>query len=440
MKHLLQRILCALVLCFSALPALADVEIEEVVSEGGIKAWLVEDHRIPFVALELRFRGGTTLDQPGKRGATALMMALLEEGAGDLDAVAFSRAREDLAVSFRYDSSPYSASVSARFLSADRDEAVDLLRLSLMQPSFAPDAVERVRGQILSIQRDEAKAPNSIASHAFNAAAYGGDQHPYGTNELGTPETVNALTREDLVAAHKGVLSKDRLYVSAVGDITPQELQALLDHLLGDLPETGFAPAPATAFDAPGGVHVTPFDTPQSVAVFGHKGIARDHPDFMPAYVLATIMGGSGFESRLMEEVREKRGLTYGIYVYLSSGDLGQVIVGRVASANARMGETIKVVQEEWARMAREGVSAEELADAKTRLTGAYPLRFDGNASIANILVGMQMDNLPITYVKNRNALVNAITLEEINALARKLFHPDNLHWQIVGNPEGVQE
>jgi zinc protease len=174
------------------------------------------------------------------------------------------------------------------------------------------------------------------------------------------------------------------------------------------------------------------------VALFVQPGPDRHDPDFMAAYVLNHILGGGGFESRLMTEVREKRGLTYGVYSYLADKDAAELWMGSVASANGRVGEAIAVIRDEWARMRTEGVSATELADAKTYLTGAYPLRFEGNAQIASIAVGMQMDGLEPEYIAERNAMVEAITLNEINRVARDWLDPERLTFVVVGQPEGV--
>jgi len=432
------RLALALLLCLATLPARAAIEIEEVTTPGGLSAWLVEDHSIPFVALEIRFRGGAALDPADRRGVTNLMTGLLEEGAGDLDARGFSRATETLAARFGYSAGDDTVSVSAQMLTENRAESVDLLRDSLIAPRFDPDAIERVRGQVLSGLRSDRTDPRAIAGREARALIY--DDHPYATDSAGTPESVAAITRADIVDAHAAALARDRVHISAVGDITPDELAALLDRLLGELPETG-APLPGEAdLDMPGGTKVVSFETPQSVALFAQPGIDRDDPDFLTAYVLNHILGGGGFESRLMSEVREKRGLTYGVYSYLAEKDAADLWMGSVSSANDRIGEAIEVIRAEWTRMREEGVSAEELADAKTYLTGAFPLRFDGNAQIASITAGMQMDGLSPDYVTKRNDMVEAITLEEINRVARERLDPGRLTFVVVGTPDGVTD
>lgn len=417
-------------------PAHAEINIQEVTSPGGIKAWLVQEPSIPFMALELRFRGGASLDRDGKRGAMNLMTGLLEEGAGALDSRGFAREVESLAATFGYSASADELSISSQFLTENRDEAVELLRLSIIEPRFEVADVERVRAQVLTGLRSDSTDPNEIASKAFNAMTFG--DHPYGSKLNGTVDSVTALTRDDLVAAHRDIFAKDRLFVGAVGDVTPEELGALLDRLLGDLPDTGAEmPAPADA-QFTSGITVVDFDTPQSVALFGHKGIGLDHPDYFPAVLLNQILGGGSFESRLMTEVREKRGLTYGVYSYIAARDYAATYMGQVASANDRIAEAISVIRAEWSKAATEGVSEQELSDAKTYMTGAYPLRFDGNGPIARIMVGMQMIGLPSDYIATRNQRVEAVTLADVKRVAGELLDPDGLQFVVVGKPVGL--
>jgi len=432
------RLIYALALTLiAALPARAEVDIKSVTSPGGITAWLVEEPSIPFVALEIRFRGGASLDDPEKRGAINLMTGLLEEGAGDMDARDFSRAQEELATSLGFEVSRDSVAISARFLTENREASVALLRAAIHTPRFDQDAIGRVRGQVLSIIESDKKDPDDIASRTFAEIAYG--DHPYAHPVNGTTESVTALTRDDILAAHKAVFALDQIYVGAVGDITPETLGALLDELLGGLPQTGASAPTRAAVDIPAGVTVVDFPTPQSVAVFGHDGISQSDPDFFAALILNQVLGGGSFESRLMNEVREKRGLTYGVYSYLATRDLADVYMGSVSSSNDRIAEAIDVIRDEWTKAAENGVTQEELDAAKTYVTGAYPLRFDGNGPIANILVGMQMLGLPIDYIPTRNDKVEAVTLADVKRVAGELLDPENLHFVVVGQPEGLQ-
>lgn len=425
----------AVALIVLALPAHA-LDIREVTSPGGIKAWLVEAHDIPFTALEIRFRGGASLDAAGKRGEINLMAATLEEGSADYDSQGFAAAQEMLAAKFGFDVDDDTLSVSARILTDNRDKAVDLLRGALIDPHFDQASVDRVRGQVLSIIASEEKDPGAIAGATFRKLAW--PDHPYGTSLNGTAESVKALTREDMFDAKARVMTRDRMVVSVVGDITPEDLGPLLDRLLGNLPATGAPMPPDIAPQLSGGVTVVPFESPQSVVIFGQKGIPMDDPDFFPAYILNQILGAGGFSSRLMEEVREKRGLTYGIYTYLVPKDLSATWQGSFASANDKVAEAVKITQEQWAKAATGAVTDQELSDAKTYLTGAYPLRFDGNANIADILAGMQLSGMPPDYINTRNEKVNAVTKDDIVRVAKRLMDPAGLRFVVVGKPVGM--
>ncbi len=434
----MKRLFIVLGLMFmTATGAQAAVEVQQVTSPGGIRAWLVEERSIPFTALEIRFRGGTALDAPDKRGAINLMMATLEEGAGDLDAQGFAQAREALAASFRFNVYDDTTTISARFLTENRDQAMALLKTAIMQPHFDQVAIDRVRGQVQSIIRSDTQNPSRIGGSAFDEMVWG--DHPYASSGNGTLESVTSLTRDDILDAYKRVFALDRVYVSAVGDIGADELGLLLDDLLGDVAMATTPLAPRATYQLEKGVTVIPFETPQSVALFGHAGITRDDPDFMATYLLNEVFGGGGFESRLMQEVREKRGLTYGVSTFLMPMESGELIMGQVRSDNARMGESIDVIRAEWAKIAQIGLSEKELEDAKTYLTGAYALRFDGNAPIARIMVGMQMADLPVDYIRTRNDQIRALTLADVNRVAVRIYQPDQLHFVIVGHPDGIE-
>jgi zinc protease len=365
------------------------------------------------------------------------MTGLLEEGAGDMDAQAFANARDELAARYGFKAGADGIGISAQFLTENRDQAVELLRKALTEPRFDAEAVERVRGQVLSNIQSNMKSPESLAAERFNRLTFG--THPYGSDGDGTVESVASLSQADIIAAYKGALSRDRLYVAATGDISAQDLGKLLDTLLGGLPAKG-APLPKHAdWGLQGGVTVVDFPGPQSIIYFGHQGITRDDPDFFAAYILNEVLGGGRFTARLMTEVREKRGLTYGISTYLSPQDYAESMIGQFSSANATTAQAIEIVKAEWQRMYNEGITAEELAKTKTYLTGSYPLRFDGNAQIARILVGMQSEGLPIDYAQTRNAKIEAVTLQDIAKIAKRLLKPDALHFVVVGQPDGLK-
>ena len=418
-----------------AFQAHAVVDIKEIISPGGIKAWLVEDHSIPFLALRLVFRGGSRVEPDSLHGASYLMTGLLNEGAGDLEAAEFQKQEELLAAEFEFDSYRDNFYIKAKFLTENRDESVELLRLALTSPRFDEEPVERIRSQVLASIAAREKDPAEIAADSLFQLTFG--DHEYGRPVEGSVATVSAITQDDLRESHRRLFVRSQVFVGAAGDITAEELGRLLDRLLGDLPESGPALPPEPAFLLTPGESIIDFPSAQTVVLFGHKGLRRRDPDFLAAYVLNQIVGGSGFKSRLMKKVRENRGLTYGISSFLASLDQAALFIGNFSSTNEVVEEAVEVVRQIWDSVATQGITQEELDYAKTYLTGAYALRFDGNSAIAAILAGMQIDDLPIDYVKTRNDMVMALTLEDINEVATQMFRPEELHFVLVGQPVG---
>lgn len=421
-----------------AIPAHA-IDIQQVTSPGGVKAWLVEDHSIPFTAVSISFKGGASLDDPDKRGAINLMTATLEEGAGKLNATQYAQAVEALGAQLSFDVGDDSLNVSMRALSENRDEAAGLLAQALTQPRFEDKAVDRVRAQVQAVIKAEATDPQAIAAKEMAKQAWG--DHPYASSINGTAKTVKALTRNDLVAAKNRVLARDRVIVGAAGDITPEQLGALIDKIVGGLPQKGTAPLPEPAeLQLTGGVTVIDWNSPQTVVNFAGPGLPIDDPDYFAAYVANHILGGGGFSSRLMDEIREKRGLTYGVGTGLANGLYGETWQGGMAGSNDTVAQAIDLIRQEWDRMATDGVTEQELNDAKTYLTGEYPLRFDGNGKIASLLAGMQLAGFPIDYPDYRNDLVEAVTANDVKQVAERLLDSDDLRFILVGRPEGITE
>ena len=407
--------------------------ITEVKVLDGNKAWLVEEHSIPFVTLEIRFKGGATLDRVGKRGSVYFMSALLNEGADDLDASAFAKEMERLAVELDFNVYQDSLSISFKFLTENKSASINLLKKALTKPRFEEEPFERVRDQILSILKSNAKDPRKIASKVFFENVFG--SHPYGSMKDGNLESILSLSREDILNAYEDTFNRNQIFISAVGDIKPNELRDLVNEVIEKIPAHSNKVIDQATYKFPEGNTVIDFDTPQSVTIFGHDGIKRTDKDFFSAYVLTHILGGSGFGSRLMTELREKNGLTYGVSAYLASWEKADLILGQFASSNNTVMEAISIVRKEWAALAERGVTADELQDAKTFLTGAYPLRFDGNSRIARILVGMQSQGLPIDYIRTRNAKVNSVTIEDIKRVSTRILKEKNLYFVIVGRP-----
>ena len=412
------------------------LDIQEVVSPGGVKAWLVEDHSNPILTLSFSFVGGESSDPAGKEGRARLVSGLLDEGAGDLDSTAFQKALTDNSITLRFNSRIDRFSGRLVTLTETRDEAVELLRLSLTEPRFDPEPVERIRAQVQASIRSDLQNPRSIASRAWWGVGFKG--HPYGRSGDGTQESTSAVTADERPQVVGAAFARKGLVVAAVGDIDAPGLSALLDTVFGGLPEAGsIAPVPDTTPQAVGETMVVEVPVPQSVVVFGQTGIGRDDPDWYAASLLNEIMAG-GFGSRLTEEIREKRGLVYGVYAYLLPLDHAALVMGGLATQNARVAESIRTLREEWKRMADEGPTAEELADARTYLLGSFPLRLVDSDGTAGTLMALQENRLPIDYLDRRAALFQAVTLDDLRRVARRLYRPELLTVVVVGKPDGV--
>ena len=440
--HPVTASLAALGVCLAlvgtALPARA-VEIQAVTSPGGIEAWLVEEHSIPIIAVEIAFGGGGALDPRGKEGLANLLSGLLDEGAGDRDSQAFQKRLEELAIRLGFESYRDTFWASMKTLSENREEAFALLGLALSAPRFDADAVERVRAQVLSGLKRDAEDPGKIAGRTFLATAF--PYHPYGRPARGTTESVAAITAADLREAAARRFATGNATIGVVGDIDPTALGHLLDQTLGGLPATAHTGTVAETRPAPvASLTVVRKPVPQSVVRFGMAGLKRSDPDFYAAYLLNHVLGGGSFTSRLYGEVRERRGLAYSVYSYLSTLDRAGLVMGGVASANERVAEALDVIRGELDRMREDGVTEDELRDAKTYLNGAYPLRLDSNGAIAQSLVAIQLEDLGIEYMDRRSGYIDAVTLEDIRRVARRLIRPDEMIVVIVGDPAGFED
>ena len=418
-------------------PAGAAMDVQVVTSPGGIKAWLVEDHSMPLIAVGVGFHGGSVLDPAGKEGLAVFVSALLDEGAGELDSREFQQRLNDLAIDFKFDASIDDFSGSMRTLTERRDQAFDLLRLALTQPRFDTEPVERIRGQLLAILADDSSEPGSIADRVWWHTTF--PEHPYGRPSSGTAVGLKTITADDLRGFVTARFARDNLIVGVVGDIAPADLMPLLDRTFGALPAAAAAiEVPEGAPAAAGAVIVVDRKVPQSVVLFGANGIKRHDPDFYAAYVMNHILGGGGFSSRLMQEVREKRGLAYSIDTNVLTLDHAAVVQGAVGTKNSSVAQAIALIKQEWQRMRDEGPTEDELSDAKLFLTGSYALRFGSTTAIANSLIGVQLENFPPDYFAKRNGYIDAVTLEDAKRVAKRLLDPESLTFVIVGEPEGV--
>ncbi len=437
-RRLMVMLIGAALLGAPALPGAAAMSIDRVTAASGVEAWLVRDHSIPIVTLRFAFPGGAALDPTGKEGTASMAAALFDEGAGGYDHAAFHRRLDELAGELRFSAGHDELGGSLRMLKRNLTETADLLRVALAEPRFAEDAVERIRAATIAMLARQERNPRSLAGRLWMRDAF--EDHPYGKDSAGTAASVAAITRADLAEFAARHVRRKGLVVGAVGDITAAELSGLLDRVFGGLPpgDDGAEIAEASPGDA-GALTVRRAAVPQSAVSFGQAGPKRDDPDWYPAYVVNDIIGGGGFRGRLMKEIREKRGLAYGVSTSLVPYRHAGLILGSIATENSRVAESIALIRAEWQRMREAGPSESELRDAKAYLAGSFPLSLDSTQRIAGVLVQMQTDKLGIDYLDRRAALIGGVTLDQARAVARRLFDPARLSFAVVGDPAGLE-
>lgn len=418
------------------LPAHAATKIDRVVSPGGIEFWFVRDATVPLVSIEFAFRGGAVQDPDDKGGLAALTVSTLDEGAGDVDATTFHARLERRAIELQINASREHIRGTLRTLKENQDEAFELLRLALNEPRFEPSAVERMRAQTMVSLKRQTTNPNSIASRNWWASAF--PNHPYGRPTSGTLESVARITPDDMRDYARRVLAREHLKLGVVGDIDPATAGQLIDRAFGKLPaKAQLRPVPSITLQGLGGRTVVDLNVPQAVVTFGGIGIPRNDPDFMAAYIVNHILGGGSFSSRLYREVREVRGLAYGVNTSLMWLEGASALVGGTATRADAAGETLDVVEREFHRMATEGPTEEELTKAKTYQKGAFALNLDTSSKIASQLVQMQLDNLGIDYIERRSAMIDAVTPADARRVAKRLLD-SGLLVTVVGRPKGV--
>ncbi len=402
-------------------PSQAAAKIQQLTSPGGIQAWFVQDATVPLIAMEYSFAGGSAQDPKDKPGVANLVGDLLDEGSGDLDSKTFHERLDRRAIELSFSAGRDTFRGSLRMLRDHKDEAFDLLRTALSSPHFDPVDVERIRSQVLSSLRRDTTNPTSLASKKFLEVAFG--DHPYGRSTNGTLDSVPTITVADMKDYVRRIIAKDTLKVAVVGDVDPVTLGKLLDQTFGGLPaKASLNPVPDIEAAKPPQRAFVPLDVPQTVITFGGPGVKRNEPNFMAYYVVNHILGGGGLSSRLYHEVREKRGLAYSVFESLLWMEHSAVFIGNTGTRADRANDTLEAVEKEVRRMADEGPTQKELDEAKSYLKGSQMLALDTSSKLAQAMLQYQQDKLPIDYIEKRNSIVDAVTLDDAKAAARRLW------------------
>ncbi len=397
------------------------IDIKQVETQKGIKALLVEDYTLPIIALSISFKGGSTQDEKGKEGTLRLMRALMDEGAGDLDSTAYQAKAEEIGLEFGFSASRDSFSGGGRLLRSEREEAFNLIKLAINQPRFDEDAIERMRDAIRTNIIRGKKNPSSVARKALREALF--PDHPYQRSASGSEQSIDAITRDDIIAMNKKILSRGTLTVGVVGAISEAELKIALDDIFGNLPAEPAIDEITEVTPKLGEDISIAMPVPNASVSIVYPAIKRDSPDFFAAHMMNHILGGGTFSSRLYTEVREKRGLAYGVSSGLATFDNTAYFVAGTSTRAENRDETIKIIKDEINRIATKGATDEELEKAKLYVSGSYAIaNLDTSGKIASVLVALQDQNLGIDYIEKRQKYIADVTLEDVNRMAKQFF------------------
>ncbi len=439
MKYLYALI--ALFLTLGVTPAQAELlKVQSVTSPSGIQAWLIEDHSVPVIAIQFAFdAAGSAQDTAKTQGLAQLMSNTMDEGAGDLDAQAFQKQLDDHSITLRFRADRDHFYGSLKTLSRYKDKAFDLTRLALTQPRFDPDALERmVKANQSRIQSARGQG-EWMGARLLNDSMYPG--HPYRFNSGGTLSTLAALTPKQLRTYHQKALARDNLRIAVTGDISARKLAPLLDTIFKELPaHADLASVPDIALDHDeGSVSLYKQDTPQSFIYAYQSAFKKTDPKDAAYQVLNFVLGSSGFGSRLTKTLREDRGLTYGIYSYFDHKDHSNALIVSTSTKAESTAEAIQLIRNEWKKLAKKPITEEELSDAKAYLTGSMPLALTSSDAIASLLLSLQLEGLPATYLEQRSNEIKALNLADITDAAKRLLKPDALSFVVVGSAKGMK-
>lgn len=413
------RVLATVTFLFALLSQAQAIDIKEVTSEKGIKALLVEDYTLPIIAISISFEGGTTQDTDGKEGTLRLMTALMDEGAGELDSVAYQARAEELGLEFGFSASNDRFSGGGRLLRSEREEVFKLIKLAINKPRFDEDAIERMRDAIRSSIISSKKNPSSVRSKALRESIF--VSHPYSRGS--SEESIDLISRDDIIAMNKKILSRDTLTVGVVGAISEAELKAALDDIFGELPQERMIGEIEEVTPKLGENISIDMPVPNATISIVYPAIKRDHPDFFAAHMMNHILGGGSFSSRLYTEVREKRGLAYSVSSGIATLDKSAYFAAGTSTRAENREETIEIIQNEIEKIAKEGVTAEELEKAKRYVAGSYAIsNLDTSSKISNVLVALQTQNLGLDYIEKREKYIADVTLEDVNRIAKEFF------------------
>lgn len=397
------------------------IDIQEVVTPSGIKAWLVEDYTVPIISVSVEFKGGTTQDPNGLEGVTSLMAAMMDEGAGELDTAALKAELEQRGIELGFSADKDSVSGGMKLIVSEKSRAFELMHMVLSAPRFEASSLERIRAAYISAEKRSVNDPDSILGKRIREFLF--KDHPYGKEARGTIDSLAKIKREDIVAQHQAIFAKDHLFLGVVGAISKDELITELEKAFSGLPQKAqLVEIPDIKPEFGAREHIA-FDSPQTTVSIALPGLKRNEPDFFTAHIMNHILGGGTFSSWLYEEIREKRGLVYGVGTSLVALENTAYLAGGFATRPDQAKEALELTLSQIKKMATTGPTQEELDAAKKFVFGTYAIsNLDTSSKIANVLVGLQSSKLGIDYINKRADYIDAVTLDAVKAMAKRLL------------------
>lgn len=416
-------------------PASANVTVKEVVSQSGIKAWLVQDDKLPIISMSFAFKGGVEQDPLDKQGLAELATSLLTEGAGPYSAEDFQEKLSDKNIALGIEAGRDNLTGNIKTLSEFKEDAFEMARLALLEPTFSPADFERAKARQLTQMRLEMGSAEWQARRALFAQIFAG--HPYSMRHFGTPKSLEQLSIQDVLAFLKTHLAKNNLVVGVAGNISPEDLSQALDKIFGGLPEKADLKEITSAKwpETSARILVKRPGT-QSQILFALPAPYRKTQEWYATQIANYILGGGGFSSRLMQEVRDKAGLTYGVSLGVAAMDHASIFVGQMAAENNKANDAWEITKKTWAEFVKNGPTSSEIKAAKDYLTGSLPLQLTSTSAIAGILVSMQLEELGQDYLDKYDQYIRAVPPEEIRATLDKWFDLNKANLVLVGMPQ----
>jgi zinc protease len=422
------------VVLWSVSSAWAGLNIQHWQTAQGARVLLVENHDLPMLDISVDFSAGSARDSREKSGLANLTRHLMSLGAGAYSErdIAEKLADVGAVMSGRFDADRAGFSLRSLSGKVERDQSVSLLAAVLAQPRFDAAVLEREKARVVAGLEEEATKPESIGEKAFQSALYG--EHPYGLPEGGEVASVQRLTQADLAGFHRQYFRASNMTVAMMGDLSRAEAEAIADRLSADLPKGEAAlPIPPVQVNPQGQEKIIPHHATQSHLFSGLPAYQREDPDYFPLYVGNYVLGGGGFDSRLTDAVRQKKGLAYSVYSYfVPMRELGPFQIGLQTRRDAT-DEALRTVREELTRYLAEGPTEAELTQAKNNLIGGFPLRIDSNKKILEYLAVIGFYQLPLDWLDTYSAKVAAVTRDEIVRAFQARVKPAAMMTIIVG-------